>query len=100
MSITPRAIQDLLDELATSKQSRLRAWNVLQRLRLVLSELGNVALPPPAQRLRRHSTRREKSWNMPLRNVSGPGPWIESITHVKAGDEEELELRLNSNYEK
>jgi Initiator Replication protein len=27
-------------------------------------------------------------------------PWIESITHIKAGKEEELELRLNSNYEK
>ena len=27
-------------------------------------------------------------------------PWIESITHVKVGEEEELELRLNSNYEK
>ena len=27
-------------------------------------------------------------------------PWIESITHVKAGAEEHLELRLNSNYEK
>jgi hypothetical protein len=49
MSITPRAIQDLLDELEASKQSRLRAWNVLQRLRLVLSEAGNVAIPPPAQ---------------------------------------------------
>jgi hypothetical protein len=41
MSITPKAIQDLLDELEASKQSRLRAWNVLQRLRLVLSEAGN-----------------------------------------------------------
>jgi hypothetical protein len=37
MPITPKAIQDLLDELESSKQSRLRAWNVLQRLRLVLS---------------------------------------------------------------
>jgi replication initiator protein len=27
-------------------------------------------------------------------------PWIESITHVKAGKEEELELRLNGNYKK
>jgi hypothetical protein len=27
-------------------------------------------------------------------------PWIESITLVKAGEEEELELRLNSNCEK
>jgi hypothetical protein len=26
-------------------------------------------------------------------------PWIESITHVKAGEKEELELRLNRNYE-
>jgi hypothetical protein len=49
MSITPKAIQDLLDELEASKQSRLRAWNVLQRLRLVLSESGNIAIPPAAQ---------------------------------------------------
>jgi hypothetical protein len=49
-SITPKAIQDLLDELKASKQSRLRAWNVLQRLRLVLSESGNIATPPPAQK--------------------------------------------------
>ena len=26
-------------------------------------------------------------------------PWLESITHVKAGEQEELELKLNSNYE-
>jgi hypothetical protein len=50
MPITPKAIQDLLDELEASKQSRLRAWNVLQRLRLVLSEAGSVAIPPPAQK--------------------------------------------------
>ena len=50
MSITPKAIQDLLDELESSKQSRLRAWNVLQRLRSVLSDTGNVAIPPPAQK--------------------------------------------------
>jgi hypothetical protein len=50
MTITPKAIQDLLDELEASKQSRLRAWNVLQRLRSVLSELGNIAIPAPAQK--------------------------------------------------
>jgi hypothetical protein len=27
-------------------------------------------------------------------------PWLESITHVKAEEQEELELKLNSNYEK
>jgi hypothetical protein len=42
MSITPRAIQDLLDELEASKQSRLRAWNALQLLRSVLAEVANV----------------------------------------------------------
>jgi hypothetical protein len=47
MSITPKAIQDLLDELEPSKQSRLRAWNVLQRLRSVLSETGSIEIPPP-----------------------------------------------------
>ena len=36
-----------LDEPESSKESRLRAWSVLQRLRLVLSEAGNVAIPPP-----------------------------------------------------
>ena len=50
MAITPKAIQDLLDELESSKQSRLRAWNVLQRLRLILSESGNVVIPPSAQK--------------------------------------------------
>jgi hypothetical protein len=48
MAITPKAIQDLLDELEESKQSRLRAWNVLQRLRLALSQLGNMEIPRPA----------------------------------------------------
>jgi hypothetical protein len=50
VSITPKTIQDLLDELEASKQSRLRAWNVLQRIRSLLSELGNVTIPPPAQK--------------------------------------------------
>jgi hypothetical protein len=34
----------------TTKQSRLPAWDVLQRLRLVLSEAENVAIPPPARK--------------------------------------------------
>ena len=42
MSVTPKAIQDLLDELEASKQSRLRAWAVLQRIRAILSESGMV----------------------------------------------------------
>jgi hypothetical protein len=50
MSMTPKAIQDLLDELESSKQSRLRAWEVLQKLRATLSDLGNVAIGPPPRK--------------------------------------------------
>ena len=49
MSITPKAIQDLLDELEASKQSRLRAWNALQRIRALLSDLGKTEIPLPAR---------------------------------------------------
>jgi len=50
MLITPKAIQDLLDELEASKQSRMRAWNALQRFRSVLSEAGHVAIPASVQK--------------------------------------------------
>src|SRR6202022_4243571 len=44
MSITPKAIQDLLDELEASRQARRRAWDVLQELRAVLTDIGNVTI--------------------------------------------------------
>jgi hypothetical protein len=50
MSITPQAIQDLLDELEASKQARLRAWAVLQRLRALLCDLGNVTIDPASKK--------------------------------------------------
>jgi hypothetical protein len=50
MLITPQAIQDLLDELEASKQARLRAWAVLQRLRAILCDLGHVAVDPPPKK--------------------------------------------------
>ena len=50
MLITPQAIQDLLDELEASKQARLRAWAVLQRLRALLCDLGSVAIDPPPKK--------------------------------------------------
>jgi hypothetical protein len=39
-----------IDEPESSNESRLRAWNVRQSLRLVLSEAGKVAIPPPTQK--------------------------------------------------
>jgi len=50
MSITPKAIQDLLDELEASKQSRLRAWAVLQRIRAILSESAHMVIEQPAKK--------------------------------------------------
>src|SRR5690242_10336671 len=50
MSITPQAIQELFDELESSKQSRLRAWAVLQRFRAILCDLGNVTIDRPAKK--------------------------------------------------
>jgi hypothetical protein len=50
MSITPKAIQQLLDELEASKQARRRAWDVLQELRAVLINLGNVTIEVPTRK--------------------------------------------------
>ena len=46
--ITPQAIQELIDELEASKQSRLRAWAVLQQIRAIVTEEGNTNIPPAA----------------------------------------------------
>jgi uncharacterized protein YukE len=50
MSITPKAIQDLLNELEASKQARRRAWDVLQGFRAVLTSLGHVTIEVPTRR--------------------------------------------------
>jgi len=36
--------------LEASKQSRLRAWNALQRIRALLSDLGKTEIAPAAQK--------------------------------------------------
>jgi hypothetical protein len=45
-----KAIQDLLDELEASRQARRRAWDVLQDLRAVLTNLGNVTIEVPSRK--------------------------------------------------
>jgi len=47
MPITPKAIQDLLDELEASRASRKRAWEVLQEIRGVLEDTAGVTVSPP-----------------------------------------------------
>jgi hypothetical protein len=50
MSITPQALQELLDELEASRASRKRAWENLQELRWVLKDAAGVELPPPPRK--------------------------------------------------
>jgi len=50
VAITPKAIQDLLDELEASRGSRKRAWDVLQEIRWVLKDTASIELPPPARK--------------------------------------------------
>jgi hypothetical protein len=45
MSVTARAIQELFDELKASRQARVRAWEVLQKLRVTICDLGDISIP-------------------------------------------------------
>ena len=51
MSITPKANQDLLDEVEASRQAWRRAWDVLQDPRAVLTNLGNVTIEVPSRKI-------------------------------------------------
>jgi hypothetical protein len=50
MSITPQAVQKLLDEVEKSRDSRKRAWDNLQEIRWVLKDTAGIELPEPARR--------------------------------------------------
>jgi hypothetical protein len=49
-SLDPQELQDLLDELQRSRQSRKRAWENLQEIRWVLKDAAGVDLAPPARK--------------------------------------------------
>ena len=50
MEHTPKAIQDLLDELEASRSSRKRAWEILQEIRWVLKDAAGMEIKPAAKR--------------------------------------------------
>jgi hypothetical protein len=50
MSITPKALQDLLDELEASRASRKRAWELLQEIRWVLKDTAGIEFAPAARK--------------------------------------------------
>ena len=50
MSMTPQALQDLLDELEASRASRKRAWEILQEIRWVLKDTTGIEAPQPARK--------------------------------------------------
>jgi hypothetical protein len=48
--MTPQELQDLLDEVEASRASRRRAWENLQEIRWVLTDVCGIELPPPARK--------------------------------------------------
>jgi hypothetical protein len=48
--VSVKDFQELLERLEASRQSRLRAWEALQRLRAVLTEHGGRDIPQPARK--------------------------------------------------
>jgi dsDNA-specific endonuclease/ATPase MutS2 len=50
ISITPQAVQKLLDEVEKSRDSRKRAWENLQEIRWVLKDAAGIELPAPARK--------------------------------------------------
>jgi hypothetical protein len=50
MSITPKAIKDLLGALEASRASRKRAWEILQEIRDVLKDTAGIDAQRPARK--------------------------------------------------
>jgi len=50
MSLSPKELQDVLDELEASRSSRRRAWENLQEIRWVIKEATGVEFPTPARK--------------------------------------------------
>jgi hypothetical protein len=48
--MTPRELQDMLEELTASRQSRRRAWENLQEIRWVVKDTAGVELPAPERK--------------------------------------------------
>ena len=50
MSMTPQALQALLDELEASRASRKRSWEILQEIRWVLKDTVGIEAQQPARK--------------------------------------------------
>jgi hypothetical protein len=50
LSLSPKELQDLIDELEASRRSRRGAWENLQEIRWVLKDAAGVELPPAARK--------------------------------------------------
>ena len=75
--------------------ARIIRWYASSPVRIYLNLPRKESLPRRAKLIRYHRLTFDSIADGALRSTYLP--WIESITHVKAGEEEELEVRLNSN---
>ena len=45
-----KSVQIMMEELESSRQSRLRAWEALQKIRATLSDLAGIAIPAASRK--------------------------------------------------
>ena len=45
-----KSVQIMIEELESSRQSRLRAWEALLKIRATLSDLTELAIPAPSRK--------------------------------------------------
>jgi len=51
VSVDPKELQDLLDELKASRISHKTAWDILQELRSILNEHGVILASPAVKNI-------------------------------------------------
>ena len=107
MSLSPKELQDLLDEVQASRFSRKRAWDNLQEFRWVLKDVSGIELPPPARKtidlegrivkdgLRKALTERQIALDGLLKAICEFRKFTDQPLTLRGGDYAKAVLKLN-----
>jgi hypothetical protein len=107
ISLSPKELQDLLDEVQACRSSRKRAWENLQEFRWVLKDLSGIELPPPARKtidlegrivkegLRKALTERQIALDGLLKAVCEFRKFADQPLTLRGGDYAQAVLKLN-----
>jgi hypothetical protein len=110
--MTPKALQDLLDELEASRRSRKRAWENLAEIRWVLKDAAGVELPPPKRKtidledrivkdgLRKALTERQAALDGLVKAIREFRKFTDEPLTLRGGDYAHAVLELNNAIER